>query len=137
MATESAIRKDINATLFKSFVACKGSVPNFLDFCEVALSAVNTFKRSSKKMIFKNHHKTWTTKDNARLMRFYRAGLTEIKISEKLHRSPKAVEFHIAKCLLDEQANGLTINGLAKKYKKTMARIVSSMDMGQNNSRKA
>jgi len=132
MASKSAIRKDIDATLFKSFVACKGSIPDFLDFCEAALSAVNHYKRRSKKMIFKNHHKTWTQEANVQLMRLYRSGMTEVKMSEKLHRSPKAVKFHIAKCLLNEHAGGVTINGLAKKYKKTMACIISSMDVGQN-----
>ena len=133
MATDSAIRADINATLYKSFVACQGSVPEFLEYIEVALAAVNKFKRNGKKMVYKNHYKTWTKKEEVQLMRHYKNGLAEEKISDKLHRAPKAVEFHIAKCLLSEQhAKGLTIAGLAKKYKKSSASIVGSIDVGQN-----
>jgi len=137
MATKSAIRADIDATLFKSFVACKGSVPNFLDFCEAALSAVNHYKRCSKKMIFKNHNKTWKKKDNTLLMQLYKTKMPVDKMTGKLHRAPKAIEFHIAKCLLEEQhANGLTIAAMAKRYKCSAARIVKSIDVGQYHSKR-
>ena len=138
MATNKQIRGDMKSTMYRSFIACDGNMHDFLEKCEIALAEVNRLKRAAKKTLFKNHHKAWTKKENAQLMMLYKAGCTQDKISEKLQRAPKAIEYRLANCLIKEQNdNGLTLDGLGKKFNKSRARIIGEIDVGRNTRRRS
>ena len=106
------------------------SAINTLIGCEKVIGCGNNVKRPTKKLLYTNHDAIWTNEHNEHLMRMYKDGRTKEAMSDALKRSPKAIEFQIAKLLIVDQAvANSTPVALAKKYKKNVKVISKSIDV--------
>lgn len=123
--------------LFAEDEKYRNDVPGILIACERVIACGNNLKRITKKIIYPNHNKKWKEEHNEHLMRMYTGGLTEEQMSGPMQRAPKAIEYQITKLLMDDHvSNKSTITSLAKKYKKDVAVISKSIDLGHKNKTK-